>query len=585
MSEAEQDVLPKATPSACVGRSDRCLATMYAMRPALCDVTLVTDDATRITAHRVVLASSLNYFSAMFVGFADASGSGHQFTYLESEQAEICIKNIDGHALNQIIHWCYTGAVDVNEHNVQQLLGAAKMLDAAEIVNACSEFIRSQLLPENALGIFQFAEMLGCTDLEQYALNYIYNHFVLISTTEEFVNLDERRLVDILSSDFIDAGERGEQSILTALMTWIEHCPTERRCRLPVLIQHIRFPRLNQETLVAIEDEFPLLKSDTTCKDLLIEAMKYHLCKGQLSGANINATNPRYRMRAPIGRPKCLVVVGGQAPKAIRQCEFFDFTSERWYDLRSELPSRRCRAGLAVHGGIIYAIGNSPNLFSLPAQLALAGGFNGSLRLRSVDAYDPQADQWITCPSMEARRSTLGVSVLNDKIYAIGGFGNFRTPIFFRSHNVNSILDGSTGLNSCEVFTPQTGQWTPIAPMSTKRSSVGVATLGDYLYAVGGYGGFRVTHFIALSNESCLAFQDGGSRQCLASVEYYDPSSDSWHLIPDMSQRRSGAGVGVLDGKLYVFGGHGKRSFISLELWAYCVVSRRSGDSQVSRVL
>lgn len=39
-----------------------------------------------------------------------------------------------------------------------------------------------------------------------------------------------------------------------------------------------------------------------------------------------------------------LVVVGGQAPKAIRSVECYDFAEERWYQV-SELPSRRCRAG------------------------------------------------------------------------------------------------------------------------------------------------------------------------------------------------------------------------------------------------
>ena len=50
------------------------------------------------------------------------------------------------------------------------------------------------------------------------------------------------------------------------------------------------------------------------------------------------------------------------------------------------------------------------------------GGFNGSLRVRTVEVYDPQKDAWTTCPSMEARRSTLGVAVLNGCIYAVGGF-------------------------------------------------------------------------------------------------------------------------------------------------------------------
>lgn len=43
------------------------------------------------------------------------------------------------------------------------------------------------------------------------------------------------------------------------------------------------------------------------------------------------------------------------------------------------------------------------------------------------------------------------------------------------------------------------------------------------LYAVGGY--------------------DGASRQCLSTVEEYDPVSDQWCYVADMSTRRSGAGT------------------------------------------
>lgn len=39
-----------------------------------------------------------------------------------------------------------------------------------------------------------------------------------------------------------------------------------------------------------------------------------------------------------------MVVVGGQAPKAIRSVECFDFEEQRWYQV-AELPTRRCRAG------------------------------------------------------------------------------------------------------------------------------------------------------------------------------------------------------------------------------------------------
>lgn len=39
-----------------------------------------------------------------------------------------------------------------------------------------------------------------------------------------------------------------------------------------------------------------------------------------------------------------MMVVGGQAPKAIRSVECYDFQEDRWYQV-ADLPSRRCRAG------------------------------------------------------------------------------------------------------------------------------------------------------------------------------------------------------------------------------------------------
>lgn len=474
-------------------RSDWCMAAMYEMRPHLCDVSLVTDDNHRLVAHRVVLASTLQYFNAMFIG----SVAGGQ--YVESGLYEIHIKNIDGLALNEIVKWCYTGCVAVSTENVQQLLSAAKMIDCSHIVTICSQFIESQLHPENALGVCNFAELMGCVELQQFALNYIMNNFKAIAIqSEEFMQLSAERLADLISSDYIDTGDGGEAVVLSSLMAWIQYNAAERLKYLSSLIQHIRFPRFPQEILVRLEDEYPIMKSDTTCKDLLIEAMKYHLCKGQIGFVQ----NARFRVRAPKDKTKCLLIIGGQAPKAIRDSEYYDFMANKWFDLPQPLPTRRCRAGLAVLNGIVYAI----------------GGFNGSMRVKSVDCYDPQTKQWTNCTQMEARRSTLGVAVLNNMIYAVGGF------------------DGSIGLQSAEVFNPQTGNWQFIASMSTRRSSVGVATLNDLLYAVGGY--------------------DGASRQCLSSVECYNPLTNTWTLICDMSQRRSGAGVGVLDGRLYAIGGH-----------------------------
>jgi N-acetylneuraminic acid mutarotase len=48
----------------------------------------------------------------------------------------------------------------------------------------------------------------------------------------------------------------------------------------------------------------------------------------------------------------------------------------------------------------------------------------------------------------------------------------------------------------------------------------------------------------------------GDIRECLDSVEKYDPASNKWKIVASMKRRRSGASVNVFDGKIYVAGGH-----------------------------
>nr|CAI5861458.1 unnamed protein product [Callosobruchus analis] len=145
------------------------------------------------------------------------------------------------------------------------------------------------------------------------------------------------------------------------------------------------------------------------------------------------------------------------------------------------------------------------------------GGFNGSLRVKTVDVYDPALDTWSSCDSMEARRSTLGVAVLEGKIYAVGGY------------------DGASRqcLSSVECYTPEIDTWTSVPDMCSRRSGAGVGVLEGILYAVGGHDGPLVRK----------------------SVEAYDPSKSKWTPVSDMALCRRNAGVVAMNGLLYVVGG------------------------------
>lgn len=58
--------------------------------------------------------------------------------------------------------------------------------------------------------------------------------------------------------------------------------------------------------------------------------------------------------------------------------------------------------------------------------------------------YDPKTDVWTAVASMSISRDAVGVCLLGDKLYAVGGY------------------DGQTYLNTVESYDPQTNEWTQV---------------------------------------------------------------------------------------------------------------------------
>ncbi|XP_040503150.1 kelch-like protein 3 isoform X3 [Gallus gallus] len=517
-SEAGEDEKDQRTVTVNPSHMRKAFRVMNELRSKrlLCDVVIVAETV-EMEAHRVVLAACSPYFCAMFTG--DMS---------ESKAKKIEIKDVDGQTLRKLIDYIYTAEIEVTEENVQVLLPAASLLQLMDVRKNCCDFLQSQLHPTNCLGIRAFADVHACTELLQQANAYAVaprvtawtdleayrkkklvqlqskwkeaklprKHFPEVMLGEEFLSLSLDQVCSLISSDKLTVSS--EEKVFEAVISWINYEKESRLEHMAKLMEHVRLPLLPRDYLVQTVEEEALIKNNNTCKDFLIEAMKYHLLP--LDQRQL-IKNPRTKPRTPVSLPKVMIVVGGQAPKAIRSVECYDFEEERW-DQVAELPSRRCRAGVVFMAGNVYAV----------------GGFNGSLRVRTVDVYDGVKDQWTSIASMQERRSTLGAAVLNDLLYAVGGF------------------DGSTGLASVEAYSYKTNEWFFVAPMNTRRSSVGVGVVEGKLYAVGGY--------------------DGASRQCLSTVEQYNPATNEWTYVADMSTRRSGAGVGVLSGLLYATGGH-----------------------------
>ncbi|XP_036168269.1 kelch-like protein 2 isoform X1 [Myotis myotis] len=468
----------------------------YISQNLLCDVTIVAEDM-EISAHRVVLAACSPYFHAMFTGEMS-----------ESRAKRVRIKEVDGWTLRMLIDYVYTAEIQVTEENVQVLLPAAGLLQLQDVKKTCCEFLESQLHPVNCLGIRAFADMHACTDLLNKANTYAEQHFADVVLSEEFLNLGIEQVCSLISSDKLTISS--EEKVFEAVIAWVNHDKDVRQEFMARLMEHVRLPLLPREYLVQRVEEEALVKNSSACKDYLIEAMKYHLLPTE---QRILMKSVRTRLRTPMNLPKLMVVVGGQAPKAIRSVECYDFKEERWHQV-AELPSRRCRAGMVYMAGLVFAV----------------GGFNGSLRVRTVDSYDPVKDQWTSVANMRDRRSTLGAAVLNGLLYAVGGFDG-STGLLYAVGG----YDGASRqcLSTVECYNAATNEWAYIAEMSTRRSGAGVGVLNNLLYAVGGHDGPLVRK----------------------SVEVYDPTTNTWRQVADMNMCRRNAGVCAVNGLLYVVGG------------------------------
>nr|XP_009940182.1 PREDICTED: kelch-like protein 17 [Opisthocomus hoazin] len=481
-------------------------------RGLLCDIVLHVGTK-EIKAHKVVLASCSPYFHAMFTNEMS-----------ESRQTHVTLHDIDPQALEQLVQYAYTAEIVVGEGNVQTLLPAASLLQLNGVRDACCKFLLSQLDPSNCLGIRGFADTHSCSDLLKSAHKYVLQHFVEVSKTEEFMLLPLKQVLDLISSDSLNVPS--EEEVYRAVLSWVKHDVDSRRQHVPRLMKCVRLPLLSRDFLMSNVDTELLVRHHSECKDLLIEALKYHLMpeqRGVLSNydgtsdlATVESYDPvtnSWQPEVSMGtRRSCLGVAalhgllyaagGYDGASCLNSAERYDPLTGTWTSIAA-MSTRRRYVRVATLEGNLYAV----------------GGYDSSSHLATVEKYEPQVNTWTPIANMLSRRSSAGVAVLEGMLYVAGG------------------NDGTSCLNSVERYNPKTNTWESVAPMNIRRSTHDLVAMDGWLYAVGG--------------------NDGSSS--LNSIEKYNPRTNKWVAASCMFTRRSSVGVAVLELLNFPFewlGGH-----------------------------
>ncbi|HYO48410.1 MAG TPA: S-layer homology domain-containing protein, partial [Chloroflexia bacterium] len=160
------------------------------------------------------------------------------------------------------------------------------------------------------------------------------------------------------------------------------------------------------------------------------------------------------------------------------------------------MPAPRLGAGVAAYNNKLYVIGGSNG-----TSLA------GTATVYEYDPARPAGSRWQSKAAMPTARVYLGAVTLDGIIYAAGGL-----PA------VNNYSD----LDTVEAYNPATNSWAARTPMSQGRAGLALVGVNSNEAGCGGY-------LYALA---------GGYADYTATAERYNPGTDSWEPISNLSIAR-----------------------------------------------
>lgn len=205
----------------------------------------------------------------------------------------------------------------------------------------------------------------------------------------------------------------------------------------------------------------------------------------------------------------------------VSSCVSYQQKGDRWTS-KAELPTARYDLSTSVVDGKIYAIGGRD-----------AG--SGGAVFPTVEEYDPATDTWTQKADMPTARHCLSTSVVDGKIYAIGGLGK------------PGVTDawGNLAATVVEEYDPATDRWTTKASIPGGKHWLSTSVVDGKIYAIGGKVGASAS----------------------ATVEEYEPATDTWTRKTNMPTARWGLSTSVVNGKIYAIGGSSWEIFSTVEVY------------------
>lgn len=213
-----------------------------------------------------------------------------------------------------------------------------------------------------------------------------------------------------------------------------------------------------------------------------------------------------------------IYVLGGRIRgKTLGTVERFHINKQLWELCPSMIENRGSHCAAVLDQNELYAIAG--------------GGFHSNLS--SCEMLNLSTNTWKLISTMKSCRHALSSTVLNNKIYVIGGWEN-----------------GSRCSDIVEVYNKITNEWSLCTPLPTPRRLIGCTSFDHLIYTFGGQ-----------VNDPDFINMKGKKKDWVSDVvEVYDTVTNTWRMTLQKMPCAGCVGAVTIDRSIFVFV-HGQNAY------------------------
>jgi N-acetylneuraminic acid mutarotase len=259
---------------------------------------------------------------------------------------------------------------------------------------------------------------------------------------------------------------------------------------------------------------------------------------------------PKSEMASAIIGDKIYVPAGINFWGSLNSFYVYNINTNKW-DILPKLPQKINHIGMAAYNGKIYITGGFKDLFQ-------------NKIVTSMWMYDPIKKEFTRKAGLPYKRSAHSMITIGDKIYLIGGSGEFTDKILAYSpikdtweealkpfpeaqrDHINLLYKDDKlyviagrakkeAVKACWFYDFKNKEWVNFTSLNQPTGGQSSAIIGDKIHIVGG--------------------EDLQTNKCFNRHDIYDISTKKWSKGKAMSRTRHGMVSEVYQGKWYVIGG------------------------------